>query len=254
MLIIVTWPTANVPVSNETAAVWQSMGYKVAVVADLPKDAMRGVKADLKWPMLGTYQGYFRTMNELCKGLVKLYRADIVIAGSDMLLPVRDVRAAGLGAIFAEWFPSQGFGVMHPCADPWQPGTGGGYSQEMGYERRMHATPLSIERCEGAWLGRRFILEANGATGPFHGGYDHYFGDVELHDVAHRLGVLRSVPQVRQERIHWSRPGHPAIRDYQGKVFDRSYEKDFALWRARKAKEYPGSSNLHLPTTGLVMP
>ena len=72
--------------------------------------------------------------------------------------------------------------------------------------------------------------------------------------MAQKLGVLWKRPEVRQEREHWSRPGTVRIQPYQAVNFDRAYEKDLALWQARKAKQYPESGSQHMQTTGLVLP
>lgn len=253
MLVFVAWPTASVSRSNETAALWMAKGYKVAVATELPPTAIRGIKASVPPLLIRKWEGYYAAMNALAMDLVIKFRADIVIAGGDMIMPPQEANANTIGSAFAAKFPNQGMGVMLPCGDPWKPEIGGGYAQQLGYERRMHATPVSSERCEGAWLGRRFILERGGGFNP---GYHQYFGDVELHDVSQKMGVLFKTPVIRQERIHWSRPGGPSIRDYQGKNFDGMYEKDYALWRARRYKGYPGTQSLLIPTNAgkIILP
>lgn len=248
MLIFVAWPTANVALSNECAKVWMGAGYKVAVATDLPRTAIRGIKASVPPLMIKEWKGYYGAVNALAFELVKDFRADVVIAGSDMILPCTDLRPAALGTAFAQRFPNEGMGVMLPVADSWVPEQSGGMAHKgMGYARKMHATPISRDRCEGAWLGRRFIRESLAWGGPFHEGYTQYFGDCELHDVAEKMGLLFKLETVRQQRIHWSRSGGPPIRDYQAKAFDACYEKDYALWRARRYRGYPGSKPLLIP-------
>lgn len=240
MIIYVAWPTCNVPRSNRTAEAWMAAGYKVAVTTELPRAAIAGLKASVPPLLSDKYDGYYTAMNALTMGLAHAYRADVVICGGDGLMPDPSRRGHDAAINFAARFKN-GFGVMQPIGgERWKP-TARGQGTQAWAQHLMHATPRVDERCESPWLGRTFILEANGGEGPYARGYKQYFGDVELHDVAQEMGVLWKREDFMQEHRHWSRPGGPTIEPYQVQNFEREYEKDLALYRARKAKGFPGA-------------
>lgn len=241
MIIYVAWPTCNLARSNKTAAVWLSMGYKVAIATEAPAEEVCTAVASVPPLRIKAYEGYYPAMNALALPLVQHFRADIVIAGGDGILPFTLMRANDVGQVFAKKFPNS-FGVMQPTAGSrWKP-TGSGQGTQAWAQHRMHATPFNDERCESPWLGREFIRGVNGANGPYCGGYRQYFGDVELHDVAAMMGCLWRCPSVHQPSEHWAREHGPEMLPYQRHNFERDYEKDYALFRVRKSKRYPRPS------------
>lgn len=223
------------------------MGYKVAIATEIPH---RPKDLACTWAInLDKYPGYVKTMNLLCYELAKNVHADIVICGQDDVLPDPERPAWKIGASF--WAKYQtGMGVMQPIGAPWKPSGDGVHS--------FHATRNSTETCESPWIGRRFILEAYGGEGPYSDKYEHYFAGDELHDVASKMGVLWKREDLVQFHRHWGRTGGPAMTPYQERNYDHHYENDYAMFRARRYKDFPGSAQvgplLIKPERKLILP
>lgn len=272
MINFACWPTADIQRSNATAREWARLGWQVAVCVDsvIPEHRITPATVTSHVPPLrvNQWRGYYDAMRALMRSLCLSYRADIVVAGADNILPDPDARAAVVGAAFASRFPNS-MGVLQPVGEPWKP-TASGDSAQPGLDapgRRMHATPSTLERCESPVLGRAFILETYGGQGPWHEGYKQYFGDVELFEVAKKMGVLWQNPALRHQRAHWSQSGGPSMKPYQTANYDRWYEADQAMLKARRYKLFegaearrsaivlPGANGLALPRqTGIVKP
>lgn len=263
MIIYVAWPVARVKKSNETFEAWKARGFKVAVVTDIfaPGDrGIAGLKCDVPPLLMDQYDGYFRSMATLSHGLCKEYRADIVVFAGEGIYPDPSRSAHEVATTFAAKFPN-GFGVMQPVGGIWKPSISGPEAQPGmgGGKRKMYVTPPSHMRCESPWMGRWFILNSYDGKGPYFGDYNQYFGDVELHDVAARMGVLWKREDLIQPREHWSRPGGPPMQQWQSNAFDRWYEKDWAMYRSRRQKGFPtsgaaGSATLIVPDKKIIVP
>lgn len=225
--------------SNNNAAKWRAAGYQVAVVTDLPQTSCRGFDAHKMFFMHQKYDGYYRVMNNMVKALVQERSADIVICAGDGIEPPAGKRGHDLAALFATKF-NNGFGVMQPCADAWHAERMQAGTQKWA-QHRMHQTRPGNERCESPWLGRKFITEANSGMGPYCTKYDQYFGDHELFDVAQEMGCLWRNNSLVQISNHWAKAGGPDAADYQIKNFEKSYEKDWATYRARKQAQFPAA-------------
>ena len=251
MIIFVAWPTTNVFKSNQNARRWRDAGYRVAVATDLPENVGRCIDASVP-PMVtqSKYTSYYKAMNALAHGLVKKYKADVVIAAGDGIHPHPGVRGHDIAFAFKEHFPN-GFGVMQPCGGAWSPNTVASGSQDWA-KHTMHATRRTDQRCESPWVGRGIIEESAGA-GPWNGRYDQYFGDHELHDVMQTAGVLWMNPALHQNSEHWA-AGQAPIKDYQIKNYERSYEKDWGLYRARRLAEFPPINAPETTPGGLILP
>src|SRR3990167_9996919 len=128
MIVFAAWPTCNLFRSNQNYRRWHDLGYKVAVATDLPKDAIGNVAASVPPLVIGRYEGYYRAMNALAKGLVRMYKADVVICAGDGIHPHPGVRGHDIAFAFKNKFPN-GYGIMQPCADKWAPSAAGGGSQ-----------------------------------------------------------------------------------------------------------------------------
>lgn len=239
MILFVAWPTANVPRSNKAARRWMEAGYKVAVATDLPRHAVRGIDASVPPLLIEKWEGYYNCMNFMARALCAQFRADIVVCAGDGIAPDPLRRGHDMAITFAAKFPS-GFGAMQPVKGMWKPSASGGRAQPgMSDARRwLHATPATNQRCESPWLGRRFILEAR-QEGPYSGKYGQYFGDVELFRAAQRLGALWLRDDVEQPSQHWAQAGGPEQAPYQAANYDRHYEKDYAMFRAREHAGFP---------------
>lgn len=255
MIVFVAWPTSNVYRSNQTAKAWKAAGYKVAIATDLPTHALKSVEASVPPLLIKRYEGYWKAMNALCHGLVRMFKADIVVCASDGIHPHQGIHGHALGQVFAAKFPN-GYGVMQPVGDRWEATQTASGGTQAWAQHRMHGTRPSDMRLESPWLGRK-IIEDVGDEGPFCPDYDQYFADHEMHDLALRRGVLFKNPMLAQYSEHWA-AGRKPISGYQVKCFERSYEKDLALFKAREYSNFPApKAKTDMPqeqTGGLILP
>ena len=258
MISFVCWPAVSIKRSNETARAWARLGWKVAIAIDasIPEMAVRPDTVVSHVPPLRVkeWKGYYNTINFLAKALCNSFSADIVVCASDSILPSPEQKSFLVGGAFAQHFPN-GFGVCQALGEVWKPEKRGSSGRDYMPGRLMHATPDSSERCESPILGRAWILEANKGKGPYSDKYAQYWADVELHDVASRMGVLWKNKAILHRQEHWSKPGGPPMEPYQVKNFDRWYEKDYAMYRTRRQKEFPDSERgIGKPSNGLHLP
>lgn len=251
MIVFVAWPTCNLFRSNQNYQRWRDLGYKVAVATDLPKEQCGNVAASVPPLLIDRYEGYYRCMNFMAKSLVRMYKADVVIAAGDGIHPHPGVRGHDIAFAFKNKF-SNGYGIMQPCGDRWRPSDETSAGTQAWAKHRMHATRPSDQRCESPWIGRTLIMEAEG-DGPWSPKYDQYFGDHELHDVARNAGALWMNPAVAQYSESWA-SGRKPISNYQVKNFERCYEKDWGTYRARRAAGFPAPREESTTEGGLILP
>lgn len=258
MRCFVCWPTVSITRSNDTAREWARMGWQVAVAidADLPEWAVTPDKIVSHVPplLVREWGGYYSAVSYMARALCLSHKADIVVAGADNIYPDPQAKAVVVGAAFATKFPN-GFGVLQPIRDAYSVSRRGDSARDYMPGRSMHATPPTTERCESPVLGRAWILDMYQGKGPYSEKYRQYFGDVELHDVAQKMGVLWKNPQILHRRDHWARPGGGDMQPHQRANFDRWYEKDYAMYRARRHREFPESERRERSAGGgLILP
>jgi hypothetical protein len=202
-------PTIRPKRCGATFERWQQRGYRTAaavdVGADFPDNADMVIEVE--------YAGYGHAINRLCRAIPE---ADIVVIGGDDVYPDQLYTAQELGARFVARFPDL-FGIAQP--------TGDGFG-------------LHDLVCQSPWIGREWIAKAYGGRGPLHGGYWHYYVDQELHDVAHRTGVLAKWPDVSQYHDHWQRTKSHRPADLQ-RARDR-WASDKRMYETRKEEGFPG--------------
>lgn len=192
------------------------MGYRTALLAD--HDAA-SFDADLV-VSVPFYRGYFLAVAELCRAIGPA--ADIVVTGGDDMFPDPAAHANEVAKEFFQRFPD-GFGIMQPTGD------------ELGGNERY---------CGSPWMGRGWIERAYGGAGPFWHRYFQFFGDVELGEIARKLGVLWLRPDLAQYHEHWSRPGGPAKTDYQCRNEQQHFRRDERIYRGRLVRNFPGHEAL----------
>lgn len=248
MIVYVAWPTNNIARSNATARAWLSLGYRIAVATELKVPDHEVLANELCH--IKTYEGYYRTMNFLCQSLVRDMKADIVICAGDGIYPAPGRPCWGLAATVAAKYPN-GFGVMQPVGFQWQPNRGPG-------QYNFHDVPTTHLRCESPWICRNFILEAYGGQGPYHQKYRQYFGDVELYDIASRMGVLWRRDDVAQKSVHWSQADGPDGTESQKNNYTWHFENDWGTYRARRFQGYKGheraQSRIIVPSSRIMLP
>lgn len=198
-------PSANVQRAEKCFDLWRVHGCKIAVAINKGDPAPR---ADLVLE-LDPYPGYFTAVNLLSQAILREHNPDIVITGGDDMYPDPRYRADVLAEEFFLRFPD-GYGVMQPTGDsgdvPW---------------------------CGSPWMGRGWLERAYDGTGPFHGGYFHFHGDIELKSVAQAQNALWLRPEVSQFHDHWTRSGQqPTV--YQARWARERKAADDRLLETRK--------------------
>jgi len=206
-------PTANLERARLCVHKWRRQGYRVALWLDQPMD----LEPDYV-RVAPVYPGYFVAVNELARALVVEKGAEIVVTGGDDIDPDPNQCADRIGGDFVSRFPDL-CGVMQPTGD---------------------SLPLTTRQCGSPWLGREWIVQANGGRGAFWPGYRHYYGDVELKHVAQRLKRLWQRPDLCQYHDQWRRHGGvSAMTDYQRRNSLRYFKDDRHLFRWRHRSGFP---------------
>lgn len=206
-------PSANLDRARQCVARWRQLGYRTAVWLDREGDTGADyVHVERRYP------GYFVAVNRLAQFLVRERNATIVITGGDDVDPDPNRCAGELGEEFVTRFPDL-LGVMQPTGD--------------SLER-------TASQCGSPWLGRAWVVRAYGGRGPFPRVYKHFYGDVELKQVAERLDVLWQRPELCQYHDQWRRRGGAEARtDYQRRNYDRYFRRDKLLFVLRRAIGFP---------------
>jgi hypothetical protein len=205
-------PSANPSRAQTCLAKWKAQGYKTAVMLDAGQPT---IAAD--WcNHIDPYPGYFSTVNQMCRILFEA-GADIVVTGGDDMYPDQKQNAQVLGRLFFKEFPD-GYGVMQPVGDIGIPGTD--------------------KICGSPWIGKAFWERTYGGEGPFWHGYNSYYGDEEMFNVAKQLECLFQPKQVTQYHDHFSRPGGLPKQSYQQRN-ERYWKQDQQLFFQRKAAGFP---------------
>lgn len=220
-------PTANQLKAIETFNVWKARGYQCAALLNntAPEDGL----AECCGLVLGRkeYKGYSWAVNTLCRYLLQLNLADIIITGGDDIYPDPSTDPQQLGKEFIEHFKGT-FGVMQPTGDVWM----------LDDEGRGAAERV----CGSPWMGAEFCKRMYGGNGPLFEGYYHFYEDEELQEVVSKLGVLWQRKDISQEHKHWSRgkTQKPAYLKKANELWAESKE----LFNSRKAAGFPGHEPL----------
>lgn len=200
---------------------WKERGYKVAVQRDPGADSL---PVDLV--ITRPYAGYADAVNHLAKEILRIEpAAKWIITGGDDLHPDQTANPAVVAQELEAHF-SGTFGVMQPTGDRHLP------------DKQGVCAPDRC--CISPWMGRQWCEQAYEGKGPLHAGYFHCFVDEELHVVAKKLGRLWQRRDLNQYHAWWSREGKPQPTHLNPTRI--KWEKDKALFNARCAKDFPGSS------------
>jgi len=206
-------PSASMIRAGACLHKWRRRGFRTAVMID-PGTVVDHTNLADRVICVDPYPGYWQASVMLCRDV--LDTADIVVCGGDDIYPDPDANPQRIAAEFYERFPD-GFGVMQPTGD------------DLDGTDRI---------CGSPWFGKAWIEEAYDRNGPFWPGYEAFFGDEDLFNVAKMLGVLWQRPDLTQFHDHWIRPGGPKKTDYQIRN-DRFWEYDQKLFNERKAAGFP---------------
>lgn len=224
MNVYVLMPVAKQERAVAAAQRWKAKGYKMLFFQDA------GTAPYTTEPTLvDEYKGVWEACNRLAR-IAAQYGSDVCVFAGDDMDPDPKHTAEEIALEYLERFPD-GYGVMQPCGDP----------QAVDETGR----PAAARICGSAWFGQGWIKRAYQGHGPTNAQYWHFYADEELALVAESLGVLWWRPDLTQFHHHWSF-GWTPIQEYH-KRNQTFWEKDQALFFARKANGFPG----HEPAEGV---
>lgn len=232
-----------------TLRLWKRRGYRVAVQRDPGAARLSADCFDFLWEH--EYDGYAKAVNRLCLEVCRQWPETLVcVTGGDDVEPdpmhdpneismeicwrayAVEIRAKENVAPPKPSDPPSTYLVMQPTGDPWTDSLG-----------RL------IERVAGSpWMGRDWILKANGGQGPLWPEYWHFYVDEELQCVAQQQGVFWQRPDICQLHRQWSREfqstGRQGPRPVRPEYLTRAqldWDNAKAIFSRRKAAGFPGS-------------
>jgi hypothetical protein len=212
MTVYFAIPSKREPSEAETClSKWRSQGYKIALWRDQGDPR---IPCDLI--LTGKYRGYHIAVNALCREiLARDPEAQWIVTGGDDIDPDHKT-AQRIAQECTEHFKGT-FGVMQPGGDKW-------------------GTPDHF--CGSPWMGREFCRRMYGGNGPWCEAYFHMWGDLEMWEVAQKLGILWARPDLTHYHHHWQRgkQQEPAFL----KVADSAHAKLKPLFLERRAGGFPG--------------
>lgn len=216
------------------------MGYFVALQRDPGAEPV-----DCDYLVVKPWEGYARACNSLIKDIMAMDEsAQWFVLGGDDTDPDQNYRADEIAEYCVAHFGinyrdvcdgyikplSTTFGVMQPTGDRFAGG--------------------SIDRIAGSpWIGREFCERAYGGNGPLWHEYRHMFEDEELRDVALKLGVYWTRPDLTHLHHHFMRASNdinsPAVnKPIPPHLIEANspahWNKFKALYERRKAAGFPG--------------
>lgn len=92
--------------------------------------------------------------------------------------------------------------------------------------------------CGSPWMGRDYILRANGGRGVFWYEYHHFFADEELRNVAEKQRLLWQRSDLTHYHDHWSRR-KVSRPEYLVKA-QQGWAQDRELFYERQSQGFPG--------------
>ena len=226
------WPSADIGRAAISAKAWKAKGYMTCVALDGPPKEWKDNHAYDVIRFIDHWQGYYRHINWLISETFA-QGADLVTVGGDDMDPP-DQGAQAVADDYYARFPN-GFGVMQASGDP----------QGMDAIGR----PAAARICGSPTFGRGWAECAYGGTGAFCAGYQNYYGDEDLKEVAQRLDVLHMQPKFAITHRHWSF-GHMQRQPYHERN-ERTWSADQQLFFGRKAAGFPGHEPLPIKMSGV---
>ena len=216
---------------------WQAQGYSVAIWRD---EGDESVECDLL--LMGKYPGYANAVNALCREVLERHpKTEWLVSGGDDTLPDSNKRADEIarecvrhfGMMRSPFPPENGkperwnsctFGVMQPTGDRW--GDSGG-----AYIDRIAGSP---------WMGAEWCRRMYGGEGPMWPGWQHFFVDEEIMQVAIMLGVFWQRPDLTHFHKHWIRDGK-AMPRYLAEINSPAHWAKYKpMYDRRRAAGFPG--------------
>lgn len=206
-----------------TAQAWKDAGYKVALCRDQEDECRSLFDLVIARP----YQGYAQSVNDLTRSVLQTDRECFwTVSGGDDNLPDPTHSPEQIAAELTGHFKGT-FGVMQPTGDRWADG--------------------SIDRiCGSPWIGREFCERAYGGKGPMFSGYHHMWVDVEIQQVAIKLGCFLQRRDLVHRHEHFCRHGEavdfstPPPEHLKFVNSAQHWADSTAIFNARKAAGFPG--------------
>lgn len=219
----VCFPSANPDIGNECLKKWHAKGYDSVVMVDRQDiHVMSTIK------MVGDYQrfpGYYKVINAIV-GRAFVAGADLVTCIGDDMDPPRQTAQEIADMYFKRW--PDGLGVLQGCGDP------------QGMNQKGESASRRI--CGSPTFGKGWHQKSFDGHGPFHSGFNSFYGDEILKDVSEKHGLLWMEQSIMIFHRHWSW-GHGSIQPYH-MANQKSWEVDRSLYFELKERAYPGCGML----------
>ncbi len=235
-------PSARpVALVNKHVKLWQSKGYKVALLRDDPRHEAHDANLVMS-ALPDGYRGYAKSVNALIAFILERDPAcEWFVTGGDDTDPDPAHTAEEIaieccmrfrnGKISPPDLGSALFGVMQPTGDRYAQG--------------------SIDRIAGSpWIGREFARRVYKGNGPYWHEYTHFFLDNELKEVAEKYGVYWPRPDLIHLHRHFLRASdaldsgtapRPVPAHLREANSPRHWARYKQLFDFRRAAGFPGS-------------
>jgi hypothetical protein len=215
--------TANPENAQRVFPLWKAKGYKVCAFIDLHAPVPYRKQIDLV--LEGVYTGWPNVVNGMCRILLNHdpQSTAIVTGGDDMWPGDHDPQAEKIEMDFLYHFGGS-CGIMQPTGDRWMLDKDGKAASE--------------RICGSPWMGRDYILRANGGRGVFWPEYHQFFADEELRNVADKQRLLWQRSDLTHYHDHWSRR-KVSRPEYLVKA-QRGWAQDRELFHERQSQGFPG--------------
>lgn len=210
------FPSGDHVVARQCGRVWQSLGFKVAVMLD--DDEPHAAWADVCVHTGGRFPGYAKSTNRLIAECLKR-GASHVIGGNDDMYPREGCDLKTLAACWHDRFGGSTLGVLQPTGDMY-----GGMAWSA-------IVPV---------IGREYAERINGGRGVYWPEYFSLFSDTELHDVARKLGLYHTEPGITIYHDHYTRNGSDQLPAAKREAQQRESSSDRVLYETRVATGFPG--------------
>lgn len=228
--VFVCYPSANEQRARENVAKWHAKGYRSLVLLNdgyntRARLMIDGILSPPDGQPIPFYSRYYLAQNSLCRLGFPLFDARAVVCANDDIEPADKPPHEIADECYAH-FGGADCWVMQPSGDP------------QGKDKTGKSAAQRI--CGSPWFGPGYVLRGYCGSGPHWVGAGHYASDVELREVAERLGILWGRDDLDQRHKHHSW-GHSPVQPYQTATNKRWWKHDEACLVARRAAGFPGS-------------
>lgn len=222
----VVFPSANPSRGVDCALKWFRKGYIPLVGLDdgatipPPPADVKFMEAFRVLAIQQPFKGYYRVINKIVFHAFLQGAALVTCIGDDM-----DPPEQGAAHVADQYFNrfDDGYGVMQGCGD-----TQG---------KDAFGIPAAARICGSPTFGKNWAQNSYGSKGPFHTGYQSFYADEDLWNVAQNAKQLWLNEEITIFHKHWSW-GHTEREDYHRRA-QTNWQDDKALFERRKAAGFP---------------